>query len=126
MGDLGSIPGLGRSAGEGKGYSLQYPGLKSSMDCIVPGITKSRTLLSHFPFPFQPPKAESRQLTISCQGRTPHGPCVQSVSDLLSSLALQSPLSLLGDEEGPQEHRREGQAAGGKGLWEVRLPGAGC
>ena len=24
MGDLGSIPGLGRSLGEGKGYPLQY------------------------------------------------------------------------------------------------------
>ena len=36
----------------------------------------------------------------------------------MSSLALQSPLSVLGDEEGPQEHRREGQAAGRKGLWE--------
>ena len=34
-GDLGSIPRLGRSAGEGKGYPLQYPGLENSMDCIV-------------------------------------------------------------------------------------------
>ena len=31
-GDLGSIPGLGRSPGEGKGYPLQYPGLENSMD----------------------------------------------------------------------------------------------
>ena len=30
-GDLGSIPGLGRSPGEGKGYPLQYSGLKKSM-----------------------------------------------------------------------------------------------
>ena len=36
-GDLGSIPGLGRSPGEGKGYSLQYSGLENSMDCIVRG-----------------------------------------------------------------------------------------
>ena len=36
-GDLGSIPGLGRSPGEGKGYPLQYSGLENSMDCIVPG-----------------------------------------------------------------------------------------
>ena len=36
--DPGSIPGLGRSAGEGKGYSLQYSGLENSMDCIVPHI----------------------------------------------------------------------------------------
>jgi len=31
-GDLGSIPGLGRSPGEKKGYPLQYSGLKNSMD----------------------------------------------------------------------------------------------
>ena len=32
---LGSIPGLGRSPGEGKGYSLQYSGLENSMDSPV-------------------------------------------------------------------------------------------
>ena len=42
-GDLGLIPGLGRSPGEGKGYPLQYSGLENSMDCIVYGVTKSRT-----------------------------------------------------------------------------------
>ena len=42
-GDLGSIPGLGRSPGEGKGYTLQYYGLENSMDCIVHGVAKSRT-----------------------------------------------------------------------------------
>ena len=31
-GDLGLIPGLGRSPGEGKGYPLQYSGLENSMD----------------------------------------------------------------------------------------------
>ena len=36
VGDLGSIPGLGRSPGEGKGYPLQYSGLENSMDCISP------------------------------------------------------------------------------------------
>ena len=36
-GDLGSIPGLGRSPGEGKGYPLQYFGLENSMDHIVHG-----------------------------------------------------------------------------------------
>ena len=34
VGGLGSIPGLGRSPGEGKGYPPQYPGLENSMDCI--------------------------------------------------------------------------------------------
>ena len=54
-GDLGLIPGLGRSPGEGKGYPLQYSGLENSMDCIVDGVTKSRTQLSdfHFLFPFR-------------------------------------------------------------------------
>ena len=36
VGDLGSIPGLGRYPIEGKGYPLQYSGLENSMDCIVP------------------------------------------------------------------------------------------
>ena len=31
VGDLGSIPGLGRSPGEGNSYSLQYSGLENSM-----------------------------------------------------------------------------------------------
>ena len=35
-GDLGSIPGLGRSPKEAKGYPLQYSGLKNSMDCYSP------------------------------------------------------------------------------------------
>ena len=48
LGDLGSIPGLGRSPGEGKCYSLQYSGLENSMDCIVHGVAKSRTRLSSF------------------------------------------------------------------------------
>ena len=48
MGDLGLIPGLGRSAGEGKGYPLQYSGLENSMDCFVYGVAKSRTRLSDF------------------------------------------------------------------------------
>ena len=46
MGDLGSIPGLGRSPREGKGYPLQYSGLENSMDCIVHQVTKSRTWLT--------------------------------------------------------------------------------
>ena len=44
-GDLGLIPRLGRSPGEGNGYTLQYSGLENSMhaDYIVYGIAKSRT-----------------------------------------------------------------------------------
>ena len=48
MGDLGSIPGLGRSPGERKGYS----GLENSMDCMVHGVAKSWTQLSNFHFHF--------------------------------------------------------------------------
>ena len=50
VGNLGLIPGLGRSPGEGKGYLLQYSGLENSVDCIVPGITKSQSQLSDFLF----------------------------------------------------------------------------
>ena len=52
VGDLSSIPGLGRSPGEGKGYPVQCSGLENSMDCIVHGVAKSRTQLSdcHFHF----------------------------------------------------------------------------
>ena len=42
-GDLGSIPGLGRSPREGNSYSLQYYGLENSMDCMVHGVAKSWT-----------------------------------------------------------------------------------
>ena len=45
-GDLGLIPGLGRSPGEGNGYLLQYSGLENSMDSIVHGVAKSWTRLS--------------------------------------------------------------------------------
>ena len=47
-GDLGSIPGLGRSPGEEKGYPLQYSGLQNSTDCVDHGITNSQTQLSNF------------------------------------------------------------------------------
>ena len=52
-GDLGSIPGSGRSPGEGDGNPLQYSCLENPMDvgawsAIVHGVAKSRTWLSHF------------------------------------------------------------------------------
>ena len=51
-GDLGSIPGLGSSPGEGNGYPLQYSALENSMDrgawwATVYGVAKSRTQLSN-------------------------------------------------------------------------------
>ena len=50
VGDLALIFGLGRSRGEGKRHPLQYSGLENSMDCVVRGVTKSWTWLSHFHF----------------------------------------------------------------------------
>ena len=42
-GDMGSIPGLGRSPGEGNGYPFQYSGLENSIDFLVHAVEKSRT-----------------------------------------------------------------------------------
>ena len=72
VGDLGLIPGLGRSPGEGKGYPLQYSDLENSTvhgtplqysclenpmdggawEAAVHGVAKSRTRLSKFTFTF--------------------------------------------------------------------------
>ena len=43
VGDLGLIPALGRSPGEGKGYPLQYSGLDNPMGCIIHGVAKGQT-----------------------------------------------------------------------------------
>ena len=48
VGDLSSIPGLGRCPGKGKGHPLLCSGLENSMDCIVHGVAKSQTRLSDF------------------------------------------------------------------------------
>ena len=68
VGDLGLIPGLGRSPREGKGYPLQYSGLKNSMDCIVHGVTKSRTWLSDFHIHFEMAQLSfaSRDMDLRC------------------------------------------------------------
>ena len=55
MGDPDSIPGLGRSPGEGKGNPLQYAWLENPMDrgtwwATIHGVAKSRTQLSNFTF----------------------------------------------------------------------------
>ena len=57
-GDLGSIPGFGRSTGEGNGHPLQYSGLENSMErgawqATVHGVAKSRTQLSKFHLTFK-------------------------------------------------------------------------
>ena len=50
VGDLGFVPGLGRSPGEGNGYPLQCSGLGISMDWTVHGVAQSRPRPSGFPF----------------------------------------------------------------------------
>ena len=80
MGDLGLIPGLGRSPGEGKGYPLHYSGLENSMDCIVHEIAKSQTQLSdfhtqdHLGSPIWPMKSESSiSHSVMSDSFRPHG-----------------------------------------------------
>ena len=51
-GDMGSIPGLGRSPGEGKCYPFQYSGLENPMDYTVHGVAKTWTQPSYFHFHF--------------------------------------------------------------------------
>ena len=63
-GDLGSVPGLGRSPGEGKGYPVQHSGLENPMVCVVHEVTKSRTRLSDFQLSLS---------RLSCRTRAP--PC---------------------------------------------------
>jgi len=53
-GDLGLIPGLGRSPGERKGYPLQYSVLENSMDCIVHGSQRVGHDWATFAFPLEP------------------------------------------------------------------------
>ena len=65
--DLGLIPGLGRSPGEGKVYQLQYSDLENSMDCRVHGDCKeldtTKRLSLHFSSS-QPQTLNSRVFTI--------------------------------------------------------------
>ena len=58
-GNLSLILGLGRCPGEGKGYPLHFSGLENYKDCVVHGVTKSRTQLNdfhslHYDFPGGP------------------------------------------------------------------------
>ena len=66
MGDLVSVPGLGRFPGERNGYPLQYCGLENSIDCIVHGVTKSWTWLSEFHFTFHMKHQEFSTAVLLC------------------------------------------------------------
>ena len=85
-GDLGSIPGLGRSPGEGNGYPLQYSCLENSMDrgawrVTALGVAKSRTRLSDFTFAFTSAGNPQRMVTLVFKtwpwlyGNTPFKKC---------------------------------------------------
>ena len=69
-GDVGSVPGLGRSPGEGNGYPLQYSCQENSIDrgawwATVHGVAKSRTRLSDFTFTFHFHALEKKMATHS-------------------------------------------------------------
>ena len=84
-GDLGSIPGLGRSPGEGKSNPLQYSGLENSMDYT----TQSWTRLSDFHFHF--PLGLSFTYSHS-SGPTPASPLLQPLN--VPTLPASGPLKV--------------------------------
>ena len=63
-GDQGSIPGLRRSPGEGKGYLLQYSGLENSMDCESMGSQRVGHDWATFTFTFKRKGIKSSYLTV--------------------------------------------------------------
>ena len=60
VGDLGLIPGLGRSPGDGNDYPLQYSSLENSMDSVVHGVAKNWTWQSDFHFQSFPGGSEDK------------------------------------------------------------------
>ena len=90
VGDLGSILGLGRSAGERKGYPLQYSGLENSMDFIVHAVTKSWTQLSDFHFHFMQPKAQNEKEEEKGVEKTIWKKMVEILTYLVKSINLQT------------------------------------
>ena len=99
VGDLGSIPGLGRSHGEGKGYPFQYSGLKNSPS---PWSRKESDTTEQLSFHFTsgiicliPPSALHRGLTEDLAG-APRLPSSSVPFCLFASLSLQQVLRPLG------------------------------
>ena len=105
----GSIPGLGRSPGEGKGYPLQYSGLENAMDYTVLGVTMIRTRLSNFHFHFKPPKGKFlwRESEMSQGAQSFWGP-------------LRVP-GQMGDSHNGWTRTREDEASQGHKEWEVEM-----
>ena len=87
-GDLGSVPDLGRSPGEGKGSPFQYSGLENFMACIVHGVAKSRTWLSTFHFQFVC-ACSVDQLCLTLGGPVDCSPTGSSVRGIFQARVLQ-------------------------------------
>ena len=81
-GDLGSIPGLGRSLGEGKGYPLQHSSLENPMDYTVCGVTKSQTRLSDSYFHFLSPHVLSERFSLGVHAAAAAAKSLQSCPTL--------------------------------------------
>ena len=81
-GDPGSIPGLERRSGEGKGYPLHYSGLENSTHCIVHGVAKSWTQLSNFHFP-------ERSQAGPCYSKTVIAACTATQPSFSESVSVQ-------------------------------------
>ena len=94
-GDLGSIPGSGRSPGEGNGNPLQYSCLENPMDggawwATIHGVAKSRTRLSDFTslcFQFN---SVAQSCPTLCDPMNPSHQASLSITNSRSSLRLTS------------------------------------
>ena len=98
VGDLGLIPGLGRSPGEGNGYPLQYSDLENFMTCIVHRVAKNRTRLRDFHFHFSCMCCKQRY-NFSEQGLSPSFRNIISTYTVSLPQTSLSPLYLLLSED---------------------------
>ena len=107
-GDPGSIPGSGRSPGEGNGNPLQYSCLENPMDraawsATVHGVAKSRTRLSDFPFTFRhsTPSGFTGETCSWMEGMT-DTPAQMDVEDDLATAPCPASNTLLGGPRRPE------------------------
>ena len=92
--DLGSIPGLGRSPGEGKGYPLQYSALENPMDCIGLRVTKSWTRLSDFHFHFPEVPSWTKWEVYDSSGKAQRD--IQTLASPLHTMVLEEQTYVVG------------------------------